>query len=393
MLQMGARTTILGSPLSNHEACSKILFDPKDEGFYCAGVTNGNLAAINPDTSGFFGDAFIIKFNRKQEIIWSYQLNKLGTQHFSDLLFDHDGNLVAAGDDSGYPLLVRMGRDGRVLKEITYTAPSTPCDHLQIWNQRYFCMGLRGGIEMIRLFELSLDGSSRVIREFPESGTYVNDFKMDPEGNFYSVGSTELALESGFSYTSPADSYFRKLDQNGNVQILKQFSDSLSSSGEGIALAPNGDLIFIGRAGPSSFVTRYSQNANIISVIWSRYLPSDGILEILPHDILISKNGDVYVGGEVEFDLFEENADTNFDAFILRLNFHTGAIVNARQFGKFSTGPGDNLNSQSCYSLTDDNLGNILCGGTTEGSTAEPRGGSGTDRDIMIWRVGPNLEF
>lgn len=391
MLQMGSITTVLETPLGRNDYCEATLFDPRDESLYCAGITYGDVAAQNGDASGLFGDAFIVKFNRKRKIEWAFQLNQTGTQSLNDLEFDHEGYITAGGNFGNSPLLFRFSRDGKLINHINYAGPLAPCDHLEVWQGRYFCMNEYPSSSTLKIFELRLDGTSNVINSLSVTNTYAFDFKMDTQGNFYHVGSTEDSLE--FAYSPPDDGYVRKVNQDGTQTLIKQISFGASIVGEAFAFTKSGNIVFAGRSGKDMFINLYQETPGNLIQIWNRPIPQQTLLEKIPYDVIEAKNGDIYVGGSTQADLFESNADGGFDAFIMRLDGATGVIKSGRQFGTISIGDGDNLSDQNCLSLVEDNLGNIICGGNTSGSTAEPRGGTGSDRDIMIWRVGPNLEF
>lgn len=394
MLQMGARTTVLGEPLNAHETCMTMLYDPKEEGFYCAGNTLGSLAGVNLNTGGLSSDAFIIKFDRRRRILWARQFGSTasGDDSFTSLHFDQEGNIVASGYNNRYDLLVaKFSSNGQLIQEIRF--PNRTCDQSIYSMGRHFCANIPQGGSQLRVIEVLPDGNITTLIDYTiGSNSSLEGFLRDPAGNFLFSGYTTDSLDGTTVPDGLNDGFLLSLSPAGSVNWIFQ----RNIPGKGVFIydmifSKTGKLVIAGTQGDDTFVQSFHYQNSETSADWITYFDHPEFNT--PNSLESTFNDEILVGGETAGDLFEPNSDTGTDTFIARLSGSDGRIIQGRQFGFNTRGPIDNTGDQVCYSLSLDRVGGILCGGSTKGSTAEPRGGTGTDRDIMIWRVGPNLEF
>jgi hypothetical protein len=164
------------------------------------------------------------------------------------------------------------------------------------------------------------------------------DIAADSSGNSYCAGSTSGDLGEG-NGANNGDAFVMKLDPSGAIVWITQLGDSTTAGGD---------------------------NANVDSC----------------NSVALDSFGNVYCSGYTKGAVGEGNG-TGDDAFVMKLNSTTGAVVWVTQLGDTTTAAGGNNSGDDvCYGVAVDAAGNVYCSGGTTGALGETNGGS-TDAFLM----------
>lgn len=416
MIQMGQVTKPPGGDVSASDFCLAVAIDPQDEGIYCAGQTRSDFAEPNA-SSGALPDALIVKFDRNKNLLWARQFGattfplELGTRDtFTGIAIDSQGFIYASGSNNGSAMVAKFHRKG-ALQWRRIIPASSRCINIAIHKDRIFCSGKNTVNGNAQAFEIDSSGNVLWLKETLGGSETPSGIAVDGIGNLYIAGITESSLVVGHTPAAgKLDVFVWKLRPDGTEAWIDQIgTDDYDEIVYSIAIDRTGAIVlggyFVGTGNPlppdldfdpgffttaqeNTFVGKYLDTGSGLSQVWlerTRFASKSTILTLL-----VAPNNDIVCGGRIAGSLYETMADGTFDAYVLRLS-PEGTTLHSRQFASISRGKLDNTGYQDCSALAMDPLGNIICGGHTEGNTDEIGGGAGND--IMIYRVGPNLEF
>lgn len=234
-----------------------------------------------------------------------------------------------------------------------------------------------------------------------EAAQDARSVAVDADGNVYLWGDFEGKVSFGGDPLTPAgkhDLVLAKYDKFGNYLWAKAFGDSSNQFGARIAVGPDGNLILAARPfgnvdfGGGLLTTRGVYDLAVAKLdregmhIWSRRFGGSGADR--PEGLAVAPNGDVIVVGA-----FEATADFGSgplpseglrDAFVLRLAAATGDTLFARRAG----GSGDDV----AYGVATDAAGEIVVAGQFSG-TLDELGGAVTSAgaaDVFVARLSAN---
>lgn len=425
MFQFGAWSRLTPEANQSDEVCNGFLYSKRDESYYCAGYTLSSVGEEYGGSANNVREAILIKFDRLFRVSWIKQLGlrTKGTHssfdEFSSLAQGPEGNIyVSFKSDSNFRIL-KFTSTGKILAEIS----TQGCKKIMISEDRLFCAGRNGDdAYMAKYFlDLRMDWEKTLLTtdlDIDVNSTSGSEqcvgVSISSTGKIACAGDTDSSLVPGFS-PSPTkrDGFLWLIDKDGNSIDLKQIgsnnyheviNDVVFDQNENIILLGN----YIGSDGnwiiPET-VTQTRENIFLyrLNLVGSSYLPDSYI----PHtyyenltegrSMTLTPSGKLAVCGETSMfiSLSENNANVApappaRDVFIYLIDANSWRFEKGIQFGDKTKGRFDNLANQYCYGITHDQFNNFILGGSTLGSTHEPNAGG---EDIMIWRVGPNLEF
>lgn len=423
MIQLGILSRLYEGGNEDTERCEGIAYNPRTESTYCVGSTKSYFAEL----PGGSRDALIIKFDRKFNIEWAKQYGQFSretsnvdVEAFYDIQIDNSGFLYVGGLFNNQFLLFKMNPEGNIIWRRVLEGR---CSRIRLKDGIY-CSGLNNTADAYvskwsfqgqRIWEKSLTNI-----EFPVSDHSQNDYcqglAVSPSGVVACVGNTASKLTSTYiPDTGRLDGFIWLLNSNDgssrqviqlgtkfyNEEIITAEFDSkanlfIAGNFQGsnkLPAAPDDDFntselntttrhtFFVKyKYDGSNYVRDYSWNTNIAG-------------QTKPKRIMMIGDSKFIVCLETFGTLFETRAEVSTSDLAVGLvrtsdlNFEKGI-----QFGASTTGAISNIGNQDCRAIARDVFGNILVAGTTDGSTHETNPNAGTD-DIMIWRVGPNLEF
>ena len=238
----------------------------------------------------------------------------------------------------------------------------------------------------------------------------------DDSGNVYCAGSTEGSL--GEASGGGVDAFIMKLNADGSLAWIKQFGNSINTSGgdtskddscNGVAVDSAGNVYCAGYTEGNigetpggvrdSFVVKLNSSGE---VVWIKQLgvsynvvTGGNAAQDTCNDVAVDKDGNVYCAGSV-YGSFSENAGGQSDAFVMKLD-SSGEVVWVKQFGNvtgseialLNENGGDTTFSDHCSSVAVDLNNNVICAGYTGGSLGESKGGS---NDAFVIKLNASAE-
>jgi hypothetical protein len=266
-----------------------------DDGLYVAGFTN---FALEGQTYHRRYDAFIRKYDRRGNVVWTRQFGTSGKDEALAVAADHRGVTVV-----GYT-------DGRLPKQRAL-----------------------GGQDIL-VARFNADGRREWVRQF---GTKRNDRATAVAiggGGTYIAGSTGWKL--GDRRAGGLDAFVARLNHGGELSWVRQFGTPGTDEIRGLSLRA-GILHAVGwttgsLAGP--FVGGESDGFAVAfdtagTRLWERQLGTDGADRV---EAVVARAGGVFVAGSTGGMWPEQTPDGGLDAFVGKLD-ETGRPLWLRQFG------------------------------------------------------------
>jgi hypothetical protein len=419
MFQFGQYSRIHPEGNQSNENCKSLVYDPKEESYYCFGLTDGFVS--EPLGSIGFYDALIVKLDRKFKVVWVKQfgLTSYGSHatndSFSTAKLDPQGNLIVLATFNNASRLMSLDSRGETLWDSPVPGQ---CLDLVI-AESIFCAGHDGGTPRnayIAKFDLKGNflKSWSLVSGPTVSDTSKNDscanVALSRSGHIACGGLTESSMlrtvdpatfdgfvwiidpdestETVFQIGSRmANEYFQaiKFNSQGHLFALGNFQGRIDDQdlfpGESNATTTNMFLMSFEFNGSS-----FTQKPILSHTNLTRQTTLEAALMLDNDQLVYCMSTYGQLGGEANPD----TAPAYSDIALEKYDTKNGVALNLVQFGVKTKGSFTNKDNQFCSSLTKDQFNNILVGGSTYGSTQEPNAGI---QDMMIWRVGPNLEF
>ncbi|MBA2667211.1 MAG: SBBP repeat-containing protein [Trueperaceae bacterium] len=246
---------------------------------YTSGYTNGALEGSN--VGGF--DAFIRSYDQDGNHRWTRQFGTSSGDIATGIASDTNGNVYTSGYTNGA------------------------------------LEGSNAGNADAFIRSYDQNGNHRWTRQFGTiSFDFVNGIASDTNGNVYTAGRTNGALEG--SSAGSDDAFIRSYDQDGNHRWTRQFGTSSNDYSTGVASDTNGNVYAAGRTdgdledsnagGGYAFIRAYNQDGNHR---WTRQFGTSS--NDYSTGVASDTNGNVYAAGYTNRDLDGSNAGDN-DAFI-----------------------------------------------------------------------------
>jgi len=270
---------------------------------YVAGDT---LGALPGQTSAGGRDAFLRKYDRKGNVLWTRQFGSAGNDFVGSV-----GGGVAVGDDSIYVVGLT---DGALPGQTS-----------------------AGGFDaFIRKYDPA--GTVTWTRQFGTVGTDdLHDVAVDEDGRIFVAGSTNGTLP-GQTNSGGVDAVVRRYDASGNIVWTGQFGTPVGDHLDAIAVDDDGGVYVAGNTGGTlpgqtsaggldMLVRKYDANGN---VLWTRQAGSSGADFAL--GIAVEDDDGVYVDGGTAGAFPGETSAGSEDAFVQKYSLN-GDLRWTRQFG------------------------------------------------------------
>jgi hypothetical protein len=291
---------------------------------YIVGRTFGTLPG---QTSAGGWDAFVRKYNRAGDELWTRQFGGGGGESAASVRIDHAGNAyVVGGTRAALPGQKNIGDyDAFIVK---FDAAGNT-----VWTRQF---GTR-------------------------NEDYALAVTLDGNGDPIVAGETG-GLLAGAAQFGGLDGFAREFDPAGNVVWTRQFGSPADDYAVGAAVAPTGEVLVVGTTlgtlpGQTS---RGESDAYIVAIrpaggdLWTSQFGTTGADDA--EAVAFDAAGRIFVAGRVGAALPGTTSSGGSDAFLAAVS-PVGEILWARQFG----GPADDY----AMALAVSRSGFYLAGGTT----------------------------
>jgi hypothetical protein len=303
-----------------------------DRNFYVVGATYGDL--FGKLVRKWSEDAFVVKFSSKGEIIWSKQFGTPGQDWAEGVAIDNKNRMIYI---VGFLQIGEFGDlEAKVFEEETY--------------------------EEIFLIKYDFEGNKIYEKLY---GTKRNDagrsICIDNEDNIYIVGDTDGGwfIENE---TKGKNSFIVKLTSKGNILWGKEFGSNEQDYAIDVYVDKNGDIYVVGVMNiketfdtADAFICKYDKNGN---QIWMKEIKVDGKEDVISG--IKVKEGNVYIVGYREGNLFSENKGKS-DIFIAKYNTN-GEFIWGEMIGTEQGDSGNDIviDAQGNIYLVGDTEGNLF---------------------------------
>jgi len=345
-------------------------------------------------------DAYLRKYDRQGNEIWTRQFGTHSEDHATGVTADGAGNVYVVGLTRG------AIADQTSLVGIDYDAYVRKFDGggNELWTRQFGTSRQPGAQGEDQASDVAVDGAGNVyvvgftfgslpgeadlgedgvyLRKYDsdgnelwarQSGTQVldmaNGVAIDGAGNVYVVG--QLGGILGRPGMGEADAYLRKHDSDGNELWTRQFGSQSGPSASGVAVDGEGNVYVAGSASGAlpgqthlgksdAYVRKYDRDGN---EVWTRQFGSRG--RDMANGVVVDSAGNLYVSGTTRLSLpGQSNMEPvvgGSDVFIRKYDSE-GNEVWTNQFG---TQRGD-----SVAGVVVDGAGSLYVVGSTEGAFA-----------------------
>ena len=312
---------------------------------YIVGRTFGSLPG-QTSAGGF--DAFVRKYNRAGDELWTRQFGGGGGESAASVRVDHAGNAyVVGGTRAALPGQTNIGDyDAFIVK---FDAAGTT-----VWTRQF--------------------------------GTRNEDYAMavtiDGSGDPVVAGETG-GLLAGAAQFGGLDGFAREYDPAGNVVWTRQFGSPADDYAVGAAVAPGGEVVVVGTTlGKLPGQTSHGgSDAYIVAIrpaggdLWTSQFGTTGADDA--EAVAFDAAGHMFVAGRAGAALPDATSSGGSDAFMAAVS-PFGDILWCRQFG----GPADDY----AMALATGKGGFYLAGATTGALPGQTTNG---ERDAFVVKLSP----
>jgi Beta-propeller repeat len=386
--QLGAVTFPEGNA-SGSDYCRGVEVDDSGN-VYCAGQTSGPLGE---SYGGGTTDAFVMKLNSNGELVWLKHFGAVttgpggsnaGFDSCEEVSVDSSGNVFCAGGTSGNMAETNGGGGFDVI-----------------------VMKLNSSGDLVWLKQLG------AITTAPGGSTAGYEVcygvSVDSAGNVFCGGITNGSL--GEVAGGSNDAFVSKFDPNGNLLWLKQIGAATTTPGTSAAgndwcytikVDSNGDAFCAGQTnGPLGETAGGASDAFVMKIssagqlLWIRQL---GAVSVVPpmnssstdscQGLGFDSSGNVFCSGSSKSSLGDSNAGQE-DAIAVKLS-SSGDLLWIKQFGSTAFPDGRASQRDFLFGIGVDAIGNVYCGGYTNGTLGEGNGGVGASpSDVIVLKFSP----
>ena len=276
-------TQLLGS--SGMEWTYYVILDDNG-GIYLTGTTSGNL---DGNTNAGGEDAFLAKYDRSGNKLWTRLLGSSGGEWPSGIVVDGSGNIYIAGGTSG-------NLDG-----------NTNAGYYDAFLAKYDRLGNKMWTRLL--------GSS--------GDEWPNGIVLDGSVNIYIAGLTSGRLD-GNNNAGGYDAFLAKYDSSGNKLWTRLQGSSNDDWANIIVLEVNGGIYLAGVANGildvrtsdmfyDAFLARYDSSGN---KLWTQNLGSSGDEGV--YGVATDGSGNIYIAGYTSGNLDGNTNAGDYDAFLAK---------------------------------------------------------------------------
>lgn len=293
---------------------------------YVVGYTDNTLPG---QASSGETDAFIRKYDRKGNELWTHQFGTIASDYASGVAIDEPGNAYVVGSTGGtLPGQTSSGETDAFVRKYDRWGN-------ELWTHQFGTAGI----------------------------DIAYSVAVDSPGNAYVLGYTNDTLP-GQTSSGDFDIFVRKYDRAGNELWTQQFGTTTPDYARDIAVDRAGNACIVGSTGDTlpgqtssgtqdAFVRMYDKSG---SELWTHQFGTD-VLDYA-YGVAVDSPGNAYVVGHTNGTLPGQISSGNKDAFIRKYD-RTGNELWTRQFGT------DSLDF--VYSVAVDGPGNAFVLGHTDG--------------------------
>ncbi|MBP7796975.1 MAG: SBBP repeat-containing protein [Elusimicrobiales bacterium] len=252
-------------------------------------VTGGTGGGLDGNTSAWFYDIFLIKYDSNGVRIWTRQIGTSEYDYAYGVAFDTSGNVYITG-------YTKCGLDGNTFA---------------------------GGADIV-LIKYDSNGNKIWTSQIgTSSDDKANGVAVDTSGNVYVTGYTGSGLDGNTS-AGGTDIVLIKYDTSGNKIWTKQIGTSSDDKANGVAVDTSGNVYVTGYTGGGLdgntsagyndiFLIKYDSNGN---KIWTRQIGTSNF--DYAYGVAVDTSGNVYVTGYTEGGLDGNTSAGGADIFLIK---------------------------------------------------------------------------
>ncbi len=352
---------------------------------YISGYTYGNLGGPNAGS----WDAFLRKYDPEGNALWTRQLGTSGSDYGVGVAVDVLGNTYITGDSNGSLGGPNAGYTDAFLSK--YDADGNALWTRQLGTMDYdYSLGVAvdaagnayisgytdgnlggpnaGGADAF-LSKYDAEGNVLWTRQLGSAGDdHSHAVAVDALGNAYISGHTDANLWG--PNAGGTDAFLSKYDADGNALWTRQLGTADDDWSYGVAVDAAGNAYISGytdgnlggpnAGGTDAFLSKYDADGN---AVWTRQLGTTS--DDHSHGVALDAAGNAYISGHTWGSLDGLNAGFD-DAFLSKYDAN-GNLLWTEQLGT--------VNSDRCFSVALDGLGNAYISGDTDGNFGGPNAG------------------
>jgi sugar lactone lactonase YvrE len=365
---------------SVYENAKDIVVDV-DGNIYFIGYTFGNLGGDNLGLS----DAWLTKFDKDENRIFTKQFGSKAIDISSDLAIDSSGNIYITGSTYGSlsgsnigsndAWLAKYDKDGNqiFLKQFGSTGDDIT-GGITVGNDGYIYIAgsTNGNIGQTKVSQndawfakYDSSGNQILIKQFGSNGDdFANDIAVDTAGNIYLTGETNGAFEGSKSNTDD-DAWLVKFDKDGNKKFAKQLGSAANDIASSIFIdtrnyvyitgSTKGSLSGTNTGDDDAWFAKYNSNGEQVFINQIGTKEQDKSI-----GITVDISGNIFIAGDTKGALGIRNAGGS-DIWVGKFDSNGKRI--------FITETGTTADD-SAENITIDSKGNIFLIGSTKGEFA-----------------------
>jgi uncharacterized protein YjbI with pentapeptide repeats len=356
---------------------------------YITGGSDGSLGG--PNAGG--GDAFLTKYDRAGNLLWSGQIGTTANELSFDVAVDAAGNAYIGGftsgslggphaGDIGDVFLTKYDSAGNLLWSrqfgTTNNEPAGGCGvAVDAAGNAYITGGTNGSLGGPNTgdydaFLTKYDSAGNLLwsRQFGTTAwDRSSDVAVDAAGNAYIGGFTEGSL--GGPNAGDLDAFLTKYDGAGNLLWSRQTGTTGRDFGGGVAIDAAGNVYTSGGTAGDAFLTKYDGAGNLL---WSHQFGTTAY--DTSNETAVDAAGNVYISGLTYDSVGGPNVNDS-DAFLTKYD-GAGNLLWSRQIGTTAY--------DVSRGVAVDAAGNAYISGDTQGSLGGPSAG-GFDAFLIKFSV------
>ena len=310
----------------------------EDEAFDVVATVDGGYATVGfSETPGRVGtNVTLVKTNEQGETEWMYSYGEIGDDLGFGLIQDSNGDYLIVGQTDGFGngnndiLLLKVDSKGTLLWQKAYGGPGNDQGWSITPNREggYYLVGRKEFDGNADLYLFKIDQSGELIWDRNFGGDKTDEgFSVieTSTGDVVAVGVTKSFINQN---TNSSDSYFIKVDANGETIIEAKFGNLERDRANSVVETLDGGFAITGIATDKgdAFLLQLDSNGN---EIWSKTY-GDPIFREEGSDIQLAPDGGFIIAGSNEL------TDRNSQIYLLRTDREGNELWNSLYGGSGS---------------------------------------------------------